>query len=405
MKHLALAIAAAIAALTASQAVANTPDAPPAGAWAGIDAVAQTVHGLRISDGQQITFQVGADGALTPVSRAAAPDNLPHPVTDPKVETVFRARGPAMTVGPNLVQASFKSFGKEGVVLYVQNGFDHPIIYDATMVLRRGGELVLKPTTICPVRAHTGSFESWGPEVLGIVISKVREPPGDDMRCSGDSGLTAGLANPNICQGGGNDDPVQVLLRVDPATGVPSDADAVWALRSADKAQFPQVRIYFPLTKEVVGGLPTAIAVGAFVSTDPTPPKARTAAIVLIADGVEAVRRPWQMYANWKTKMDQPVSGAPAGSRPVGFFGVIPFSLRAEDGTPDPELARLFTAIGSGKVARLEARVVGDDGGVIEQATFDLTSAEVRDPAKIGAALRQAQALAQAPGHCAKGKG
>jgi hypothetical protein len=401
MKRLAIAIAAAIAALSASQAVANTPEAAPPAAWAAVDAAAEKAHGVRISDGEQVVMQVGKDGGLTAISRGPAPDNLPPPSNDPKVETLFQARGLTLTVAPNTVLASFKSFGARGVVLHVENGFDHPIIYDAYIAGRRAGQLIVKQTTICPVRAHGGSFESWGPGVLGIVISNVREPPGDDMHCSGDSGLVTGAAtNPNVCQGGDRDSVVQVMLRVDPATGASRDADAVWSPRSVEKAQLPLVRIYFPLTRGVVGGQPSQMVVAAMVSTERGLPKAKTAAIVLIADGVEAARRPWRMYASQLASLERAVAAAPPGSRPVGFFGLIPAPLRADDGTPDPQLERLFTAIGEGKVHRLEVRVDGDDGGVIEQATFDLSSAEIRDAAKVGAALSQAQALAQAPEHC-----
>ena len=370
----------------------------------GDPAVTRTVeeqHGVYLSDGQQAVLRIGAKGRLTVVSRAdGVSADIPPPSNDTKVESLFHVQSNPLTAGPETLVATFKSFPGRGVVLKVENGFDHPVIYDAWTVTRRGDAYSVARTSVCPIRAHLGDFESWGPNVTAVVISNAREPPGDDLHCSGDSGLVnSAVANPNVCRGG-DGGPIEVDLSVDPASGEPVRADAVWTPHPSDKTPMPQIRLYFPLINGVVAGNPVNAAVGAMVATDKRRPKASSAAIALIADGVEAARRPWRMYASQMASLEQALATAPPGRRPVGFFGVVPFSMRGVDGAPDPNLERLFTAIGAGKVRQLTVRVEGDDGSVIEQAVFDLSPAEIRDNGKVLAALHQAETLSRAPDHC-----
>ena len=376
-------------------AVANTePAADPA--------VARTLeeqHGVFLSDGQQAVLRIGAERLIV-VSRAdGVSADIPPPSNDTRVEDLFHVQAHALTAGPDTLVATFKSFPGRGVVLKVENGFAHPVIYDVWTVTRRGDGFSVARTSICPIRAHLGDFESWGPNVAAVVISNAREPPGDDMHCSGDSGLVnSAVTDPSICRG--EDGPIEVDLSVDPATGNSIRADAVWTPKPSDKTPNPQIRFYFPLINGAVAAMPANAAVGAMVPTGEGRPKAKSASIVLTADGAEAARRPWRMYASQMAALDQTLANAPPGSRRVAFFGAVPFPLRGPDGTPDPNLERLFTAIGGGKVRQLVVRVEGDDGSVIEQAAFDLSAVEIRDSGKVLAALRQAQALSQAPDHC-----
>jgi hypothetical protein len=134
------------------------------------------------------------------------------------------------------------------------------------------------------------------------------------------------------------------------------------------------------------------------IASDDPPPTAKTASIVLLADGVEAVRRPWRLYAERRAHMGD----VPAGAKPVAFYGAIPFVLRAQDGSVDPQLAALFAAIGDGKVKQIEVKVEGDDGSIIGRAVYSLSPVSVRDPSLVAAALRDAIAKSAEPGHCAR---
>jgi hypothetical protein len=354
-------------------------------------------------DGERVVLTVAGDGQPADVSRGPAPvGGIPSPANDPKVETVFQFNAGQNSAAPDQLVASFRNFGGPGAVLKIENGFSHPVIYDAFIIAKRGQDLAIAPTSICPVAAGKIGVESWDGSVRGIIIAKVREPPGDEMRCSGQSGLSGASTSvePNVCMGGAPDAPVQVQLRVDPATGKALGAQVEWRLRDAAGGQWaPTLTLYFPMQGEQVGGLPVSAVVGALAPDDPAP-SAKAASIVLIADGVEAVRRPWRMYAQRRSQD----ADVPAGAKPVAFFGAIPFPLRAQNGDADPQMAALFAAIGEGKVRQLEVKVEGDDGTIIGQAKYALSPSPVRDQALVSAALRDAEAKAAAPGHCARPK-
>ena len=364
----------------------------------GVAAIAEKLRGVAIADGERVVLAVGGEGRPTVVSRGAA-DALPAPANDTHVETVFQARVPANTAPLDELVASFRSFGARGAALRVENGFAHPIIYDADIITRRGENLVISRTSICPVGPKAVGLESWSGPVTGVIVSNPREPGGDDLHCSGDSGLVAAPSiTPNVCIGGDRDAPLQVRLYVDPATGERLNAEAAWTLRDPAGGEFaPSLLLVFPMQKALVADRPTLSVVLALVS-ETTPPAAKTVSIVLVADGREAARRPWQLYAQERAKPSSP----PAGAKPTAFFGSVPFPLRAQDGSPDPQLASLYAAIGDGRVKQLEVRIEGDDGTLIAHATFSLSSPAVRNGDMLAAALHDAEARSVAPGHCSK---
>jgi hypothetical protein len=397
-KLILVALAATLAVAIAGGTAANTT---PASDPALIQALEQ-LHGVYISDGEQMVLRADPDGRPVVVSRqiGVAP-STPAPSADTKVEDIYRARlgGPLKAV-PGTLVASFNSFGAQGVVLRVDNGLGQTVLYDASIVTRRGEMFSVTPSSICPVAAGHVGVESWGPNVVGVVISNVRTPPAGNVRCSEGSGLVAhtNAANPNICRGGAQDAGIEVDLEVDPATGNPMNARAVWNPRAQSSAQFaPRLGLDYPMQNGVVGGLPTAAVALAIVDLRGPRPTAKTATIVLAADGVEADRRPWQLYAKQLASLDQ----APPGRKPVAFAGAIPFPLRGPDGGADPKLQQLFSTIGAGKVRRLEMRAEGDDGSLLSRGEFDLTSNDIRDTGKVAAALQDALAKAKAPDHCA----
>jgi hypothetical protein len=368
---------------------ADAPQAP-----AGIPAV----PGLRLGDGERVVATLGADGAPVVVSKGAASTDDPilqPPSNDPKVETVQ-----ALPVGPVTAKAgqlvfSFRAFGRQGAVLKVENGQDRPMIYDATLWRPHDQQLVAEATTVCPVRGKSVGVESWGGPVAALTVSNLRYPPGGDLRCSGDSGLTTQAVAPsNLCTGASGDPALDVELRVDPATGQRTDAQALWKLRDEADPAAPQMRLSFPMAGRAVAGHPTALAVLAIALLDP-PPTSKTAAVVVLADGVEAARRPWKLYAEDRQ------AALKSGQKGVAFVGVVPFALRDGDGRLDPGLEQLLARIGDGRVRQVEVRVEGDDGVLIGHAAYALTPAPVRDEALFAAALRKAEAEGASPGHCA----
>ena len=369
----------------------------------GVAAIVEQLHGVQIEDGERVVVRVDGGGATLVSRGSAATEHGPPPVNNTKVETVYTVQTPPLSAQPETLVATFRTFGAQGVTLTVENGFDHPMTYDAAMIVRRGQDIRVARTTICPIPAKRVGIESWGREVTGIILSSPRRPPGDDMRCSGDTGLVAAPtpAEPNVCRGEMKDAPVSVELWVDPSTGDTMRALALWSLRDPAGGEIaPLMRLGFPMQKDRVAGRPTVAAVFAMVEMDP-PPSAKSASIVLLADGVEASRRPWRLYAD----RFKPAADAPSGARSVTFAGLIPFPQTSEDGTPDPRLVSLFAAIGDGRVRTLEARVEGDDGSVLSHATYDLSSAEIRNEAVVTAAYRDADTKRLAPGHCPRPAG
>lgn len=391
--------AAALAVLFLQPSASRAKDAQQA----GVDAIAAKVHGVRLNDGERAVLTVDASGTPKVVSRtsAAMGASTPPPVLDTRVETTFRANASPNSAGPDTLVATFQAFGSQGATLRVENGFAHPIIYDAMIVMRRGENLEITKTTICPVSAHRVGMEQWGGPMTGIILSNAREPAGNDMHCSGDSGLATNepSGEPNVCVAEAKGSPFTVRLYVDPATGERLGASAAMQLRDGTSGVMsPTLMLEFPMQKERVAGRPDGAAVIAVASLDPRP-KSKTASIVILADGVEAVRRHWRMYAQ---TMAAPEPPPPSGGRAVAFTGSIPFPLRSENAVPDPKLVALFAAIGDGRVKQLEVRVEGDDGSVMSRAAYPITPADLPTTETIGMALQDADAKRVAPGHCAK---
>ncbi len=373
----------------------------PADAQAGGEAVTERLHGVRIGDGERLVLSIDDKGAPKIVTRGSAPKDastLP-PVNDTRVETAFHVRAPPISAEPDTLVATFQAFGPQGATLKIENGFAHPIIYDAQIIRAQGQDLVASSTSICPVRAKGLGVEAWGGSVAGIILSNPREPPGDDMHCSGDAGLIAGgpPGKSNICIGEAKDSPVQVRLSVDPSTGDRLGAEATWILRDRRGGEMaPMLMLGFPMQNEIVAGRPVNAGVLAVASVDPKP-TSKAASIVILADGVEAVRRPWRLYSQRLESLGQ----APPGSRPVAFVGMVPFPLYSESGSADPQLAALYAAIGDGRVRRLDVRVEGDDGVMLSHASFALSSQDIRNADRVAAALHDADGKRAAPGHCA----
>lgn len=371
----------------AAAAHADTPD----------KATASRPSGVQIEDKERLVLSVSY-GEPVVVSKGTAPDDAYLPALDSRVETVESAHvGRKFEAAPGTLVASFRNLGAKGAVLEIENGLDHPILYDAEIVENGPDGPRYSSTTICPVLAGRIGIESWPGRVRGVVISNVRTPPPGDMRCTGGKGLVneQGLSPANQCTSGKLGDAVRVDLSVDPVTGERRGALAAWTL--GDLASGPSLVFLFPMQGELVAGRPTGLQVMAIVSAQP-PPAATQAEIVLLADGREAARRPWKLYAQQRAAL----GAAPAGGKPVAFVGIVPFPLRTETGEIQPEMAALFAAVGDGRVKSIEVRVVGNDGSVLGRAVRVLEPAAIRDPVQVGAALRAAEAMAAAPGHCAK---
>ena len=366
---------------------------------AGLTALADRLHAVRVSSGEQVELRVDGDGTTVagPRSALSPAEAIPEAPVEPKIETLQHAAGPPAASG-RLV-AAFQSFGGKSGVLRVANGLDHPVLYDAATLTRRGTQLVVTTTSICPVVSRGVGTEVWGGAVEGVLVYNVREPPHGDLSCSRGSGLNAApaLTPANICTSDSAEGSIVVRLAVDPVSGTEREREALWVLKDAAAGPLsPRTTLVFPMQREEVARRPIGLQVLAFVDLQ-APPRSKSASIVLLADGVEIRRRPWRLYADR--------GHAPAAApnrRPVAFAGSVPFPLREQGGGLDPQLQTLFARIGDGQVARLEVRVEGDDGARIGQAGYDLRSTPLRDPALIAAAARRAADAARSPGHCAK---
>ncbi len=370
----------------------------------GLEVATADLHGVRVLDGERVVITVNRSGEPSPSTRGPAQPGWPPaaPAGDDKVETVYagRVQG-ALTAPADTLVATFRRTSG-GAVLSVENGFSHPVIYDASVIHQDGDRISVTPTTICPVRAKGFGIESWDPAVVGVIISKPREPPNGNLGCSGDTGLTAAdlTIEPNVCQGGSADAPLQVELYVDPTTGARTGARAIWMLHDPSKPEgFPQLRLLYPMQKADVGGRPEGGLLMAVAPLNPRP-TAKSAAVVLVADGREAARRPWEMFAQAMSQQ----APTKQGYSPEAFVGLIPLPMRHEDGSADPQLAPLYAAIGDGSVKTLAVRIEGDDGSLISQGSYPMEPVAVRDSAAVAVVLAEAERKAAEPGHCARPK-
>ena len=351
-------------------------------------------------DGDRVILTVDAAGEMKASQKTRAADESLHaPQADPRVETLGVRIVGANSAEAGTAVATFRNYGPRGGTLKVESGFDHPVIYDAAILVRRGRSVVAERTSICPVIAHGVGEEAWGEPIEGVVIYGLREPAKGDLSCSNGSGLTAAAVDPhprNVCVGEVPGSALSVRLFVDPATGAEQSAEAVWTLRGASPFEGPWLMLDYPMQKGVVGARPFGMQVVAGASLSP-PPKAKSASIVVLADGVEAARLPWRLFSDRRA-----ASGSiPAGAQAVGFYGVIPFS-RTDLTEAPTSLVELYARIGDGSARRVEVRVVGDDGSVLSKASYALQPAAVNDTRAIAAALAAARARAAGPSHCAQ---
>lgn len=374
--------------------------ASPGGArnGAGPSPVQSRIDGVTVADKQRLVLRV-ENGVPQVVSEGAAEGDPPAMPLDNRVETVGSIKGVPSTAAPGTIVASLRNLSGRGAVLAIENGFDHPIIYDALIVTPGPAGPKVTRTTICPVAAGKVGFEQWPGALQAVVIGNVRTPPPGDMRCTGDTGLVnpAGLPPPNTCRGGEPDAAISVIMDVDPATGQRRSATVLWSLRDlGGRPMAPRLGLAFPMQGDRVAGRPTSFQVLAVVSTDPPPP-ANHAEIILLADGREITRRPWRLYAQQKAALATRTGKPP----PIAFVGIVPFAALGDDGRLDEALAGLFARIGDSKIERIEVKIAGDDGSVLGQGVYDLRPRSVDNIDVVTTALHGAEALAAAPGHCA----
>jgi hypothetical protein len=328
------------------------------------------------------------------------------PPTDFTKEQITASRGvKPISAAPDTVVATLW-FDKGVSTLKVENGFDHPIAYVATLTARRGSQTLTKVSSTCPVRAKSASYETWPDRIDGIAIDSVRALAPGDLACNTDSGLSlpprpvatpAAAAPVNACTAGNplaGPTPIQVRFEVSPADGAIQSRSVTWGVQNFAHAAAPIVLLDYPIEGGKAAAAPTRLSVMEAMAMKPRPPSP-TATIVILTDGGERTRRPWALFAQTLAKMDA------GGQTPDFFVGVVPFNNDYPDGTPDAGLTQVLADIGSGRVTTLDVRVVGAKGGIMDRRLFPLDAAPVHDPAILGPLLREAEAKATAPGHCA----
>jgi hypothetical protein len=296
-------------------------------------------------------------------------------------------------------------FDKGVSTLKIENGFDHPIAYVATVVARRGNQTLTKVSSTCPVRARSSSYETWPDRLDAIAIDSFRALGPNDLACNGASTLSLAPRPPvpppadiNACNAGSpvaGPPPIGVRFEVSSDTGQVRSRSASWGVSSLAGGPMPTLILDYPVQGDTAAADPDHLSVFEAMAMKPRPPSP-TAEIVIIANGVERARRPWGLYAQEMTKLDQ---GAQV---PELFVGLIPISPTGAEGQPDPAIPRLLAEIGSGEVKMLEVDVVGAKGGIMDRHRFALGASPVHDAALLTPLLRQAELKAAAPGHCAR---
>jgi hypothetical protein len=181
--------------------------------------------------------------------------------------------------------------------------------------------------------------------------------------------------------------PFAVALVVDAQGSVVSQT-ATWTLSRPDLLHSPAVGFDFAMAGGRVTPGARDARVLAFVALQP-PPTAMSAEVLLLLGGVEIARQAWQGYT--RTPETPPDA---QGRRPRAFSGVIPFE--APEGVGQAGLRRLLASVGQ-QPGSLEVKVVGDDGSVIGDATYELAPSPIGDKATVGTTLAQAQAAAKSP--------
>lgn len=372
-----MALGAGGAALAQSQPVAQLP----AGA-------------IVISPGERVEVTIGPGDQ--PIVAARAPMPAGDAAAIPTMDNSYERVGAITLQGrptPDRLVFELVSDPKNGARLKLLNGYGDPVIYSADLVLAQGARRAYVPTSICPVRAGIGGLETWANDVAGIAITGVRRVDAAHMGCNNGSLLSveaAGAGDRYVCVGGekgaGPLPPFSVALIVSP-NGAVSEQIASWSLSQPDIMHAPMISFDFAMEGNRLTPGAHRARVAALVGLQP-PPAAKAADIVLLLDGAEVARRPWRMYAQNRAAL------ASAEKKPVAFSGVIPFvpeSAPADDG-----LRRLLARAGE-RGGTLVVRIVGDDGTVIEEASYELGSSPIRDPAVVGAALAAVQTMAKTP--------
>ena len=361
-------------------------------------------NAVLVASGERVEVTVGQGDAPIAGARGPLPADaaatLPHPDNSYERTVPLSVHGPAPTLGRLVFE--LVSDAQNGARLIVLNGYDAPMIYTADLVFDHGGQRWYLPTSICPLRPGGAGLESWGNDVAAIAITGVRQVDAAHMACNDGSLLSVQptpTAERYACTSA---DPAAgplpafaVTLVVDGA-GLASFQGARWTLSRPDISHSPAIAFDYAMEGNGVTPGARGADVFAMVAFAPTPPKARTADIVVLFNGAEVARRPWRMYAQNMAAMAQ---NADPARRPAGFFGVIP--IQATDAAADAPLRRLLGTVGDAP-GTLQVRIVGDDGSVLADASYDVANPPIHDQALVSAAVQRAQALAKTPSQCRK---
>ncbi|HEY7851423.1 MAG TPA: hypothetical protein VIB82_00510 [Caulobacteraceae bacterium] len=184
--------------------------------------------------------------------------------------------------------------------------------------------------------------------------------------------------------------PFTVTLVVN-SSGAVQRQSATWFLSNGDLAHGPGLIFDYGMMGRDVIPTPIGLSVVALVKLSPRP-KAKAADIVLLLGGAEKARRAWQLYAK---AISAPVDPT---KTPAAFVGGVPFY---PGGVDDVGLKAILAAVGHPGAA-VEARIVGDDGGILADGTMQVDRPPARDAPTVSALLDQALALAKTPTRCHK---
>jgi ABC-type amino acid transport substrate-binding protein len=156
---------------------------------------------LFIKTGESIVVRVGADGAMSVESRAAAPTlsgfeqsalaqmqaALAQVPPDAKTLPAMPILGPKDTkvpdIRPNSVRLTFRAVaGGSEAMLWIENGYDGAFRYRA--VMHRGERSA--PTDVCQVMPKKPGAEHWPFQIERLELSEARLEPwqdGQGIRC------------------------------------------------------------------------------------------------------------------------------------------------------------------------------------------------------------------------------
>ena len=199
-----------------------------------------------------------------------------------------------------------------------------------------------------------------------------------------------------VCTAPAADPAVSVSLHVTDE-GMVEGGEVHWAVPNVRADQPSMVHIVYPLAGDRAGSRPLSIITLNAVTGDDIV-RSSTASIEIVVDGMEEAVRAWDLYAQAVMQLNE---RPPAeGIRKASFLGAVPFTPTYQDGKRDTDSSAALMHIGNG-AHTLEVRLLGQDGLVLQDHTYQLFDMPTPPPSDVRTALAASLKMSQqAPASC-----